>query len=183
MRTGSILGGALACALAFTAAAGADAQRRSISQEQGEQANPFAAQLLARHNLERDRKGLARLSWSRKLAQEAQGWADRLAIENTMRHADHGTRGGAGENLWMGSAGAYDANVMVDAFLAERQHYRPGPFPDVSRTGRWEDVGHYTQIIWPGTQEVGCAVSRNASNDFLVCRYWPAGNTIGVRID
>ena len=176
MRTGSIIGGALACALAFTATAGADAQRRAA-------ANPFAEQLLERHNMERDRKGATRLTWSRKLAQEAQGWADRLAIENTMRHADHTARGGAGENLWMGSAGHFGAEQMVDAFLAERQHYRPGAFPQVSRTGRWEDVGHYTQIIWPGTQEVGCAVSRNASNDFLVCRYWPAGNTFGVRID
>jgi hypothetical protein len=176
MRTGSLIAGALACALAFTAAAGADAQRRAA-------ANPFAEQLLERHNVERDRKGAARLTWSRKLAQEAQGWADRLAIENTLRHADQATRGGAGENLWMGSAGYYSAVQMIDGFLAERQHYRPGAFPNVSRTGRWEDVGHYTQIIWPGTQEVGCAVSRNSTNDFLVCRYWPAGNTVGVRID
>ena len=176
MRTGSLIAGALASALAFAAAAGADAQRRSA-------ANPIAEQLLERHNMERDRKGATRLTWSRKLAQEAQGWADRLAIENTMRHADQTTRGGAGENLWMGSAGYYSALQMIDGFLAERQHYRPGAFPNVSRTGRWEDVGHYTQIIWPGTQEVGCAVSRNASNDFLVCRYWPAGNTVGVRID
>ncbi|MGV3555322.1 MAG: CAP domain-containing protein [Croceibacterium sp.] len=176
MRTGSLIAGALACALAFITAAGADAQRRSA-------ANPFAEQLLARHNMERDRKGVQRLAWSRKLAQEAQGWADRLAIENTMRHADHATRGGAGENLWMGSAGHFGAEQMIDGFLAERQQYRPGAFPDVSRTGRWEDVGHYTQIIWPGTQEVGCAVARNANNDFLVCRYWPAGNTVGVRID
>lgn len=181
MRTGSIFGGALACALAFTATAGADAQRRA--QPQQAQVNPFAEQLLARHNMERDRKGVTRLTWSRKLAQEAQGWADRLAIENTMRHADYETRGGAGENLWMGSAGYFGAEQMVDAFLAERKHYRPGAFPQVSRTGKWEDVGHYTQIIWPATQEVGCAVSRNASNDFLVCRYWPAGNMAGVRID
>ena len=137
MRTGSLIIGALACALAFTATAGAEAPRRAVS-------NPFAEQLLARHNLERDRKGLDRLSWSRKLAQEAQGWADRLAIEDTMRHADYGERGGAGENLWMGSAGYFGAEQMVDSFLAERQHYRPGPFPEVSRTGRWEDVGHYT---------------------------------------
>ena len=98
MRTGSLIAGALACALAFAAAAGADAQRRSA-------ANPFAEQLLERHNMERDRKGATRLTWSRKLAQEAQGWADRLAIEHTMRHADQPTRGGEGENLGIGSAG------------------------------------------------------------------------------
>lgn len=178
------MGGALACALAFAASAGADAQRGPGSmQAEQQRANPFAWQLLARHNLERDRKGLQRLRWSGKLASEAQVWADRLAIENTMRHADYQVRGGAGENLWMGSAGYYSADQMVDAFLDERRHYRAGAFPEVSRTGRWEDVGHYTQIIWPSTEELGCALSRNGTNDFLVCRYWPAGNMVGVRID
>jgi uncharacterized protein YkwD len=180
---GSFLGGALACAIAIAAAACADAQRRPTSARPAEQASPFAWQLLARHNLERDRKGLDRLRWSGKLAREAQAWADRLAIENAMRHADQQTRAGAGENLWMGSAAYYSAEQMIDAFLDERQHYRPGEFPAVSQTGKWQDVGHYTQIIWPTTEEVGCAISRNRTNDFLVCRYWPAGNTIGVSID
>lgn len=176
MRTGSIIGGALAVVLAFTAVAGPQAQASGASEE-------FAWRLLARHNLERDRKGLERLRWSGRLAREAQSWAERLASENVMRHAAYDLRGGAGENLWMGSAGYFDAEQMVDTFLAERQHYRAGAFPEVSRTGRWEDVGHYTQIIWPSTEEVGCAVARGREFDFLVCRYWPAGNTIGVRID
>lgn len=179
MSTRAIIGGALACALAITAVAAAQAQRPQVS----ELTNGFAWRLLARHNLERDRKGLERLRWSGRLAREAQTWADRLAIENAMRHADHAVRGGAGENLWMGSAGYFSAEQMVDAFLAERQHYRAGAFPEVSRTGQWQDVGHYTQIVWPSTEEVGCAVSRGRDHDFLVCRYWPAGNTFGVRID
>ena len=172
MRTGSLSIAALASALTFTATAGADAQRRAA-------ANPFAEQLLARHNMERDRKGAPRLAWSRKLAQEAQGWADRLAIENTMRHADYTARGGAGENLWMGSAGYYGPDRMIGAFVGEKQHYVHAAFPKVSRTGRWQDVGHYTQVVWRDTKEVGCAIARGQKDDFLVCRYWPAGNWMG----
>ncbi|WP_197707084.1 CAP domain-containing protein [Calothrix sp. NIES-3974] len=26
-------------------------------------------------------------------------------------------------------------------------------------TGNWVDVGHYTQIIWRNTTEVGCAIA------------------------
>ncbi len=66
--------------------------------------------------------------------------------------------------------------------MAERDKFRAGTFPQVSRTGNWADVGHYTQLIWPRTQEVGCAVAKGAVNDVLVCRYSPAGNIVGETI-
>ena len=183
MRTGSYLFAALAGALVLSVAGGAAAQRIVLPQEVQGSAGDFAWRLLARHNLERDSKGVNRLKWSQKLAQQAQQWADRLARTNRFEHADFTTRAGAGENLWMGSAGYYDADAMIDTFLAERRHYQPGAFPQNSRSGRWEDVAHYTQIIWPGTEQVGCAVAKGQINDVLVCRYWPAGNTVGVRIE
>jgi hypothetical protein len=144
--------------------------------------NRFAAELLDTHNTERARFGAEPLSWSPRLAREAQQWAEVLAREGRMRHASNDERGGAGENLWMGSAGAYPARFMVDAFIEEKQHFRAGTFPHISHTGNWRDVGHYTQVVWPGTRELGCAVARNTRDDFLVCRYWPAGNTYGVEI-
>lgn len=141
----------------------------------------FSQGVLAQHNRERDRAGVPRLAWSDRLARDARAWAQRLAGEGWLRHASHGENGGAGENLWMGSAGYYAPESMIDAFLEERRHYRHGTFPNVSRTGNWQDVGHYTQVVWRDTREVGCAVARNARNDFLVCRYWPAGNWMGQR--
>jgi len=146
------------------------------------QPNPFARELLAEHNSERERLGIAPLSWSHKLAQDAQAWAQVLARRGRMEHASYTQRAGEGENLWMGTAGRYGADSMVGAFVGERQYFERGTFPKVSATGRWEDVGHYTQLIWPGTKEVGCAVAHNDRDDFLVCRYWPAGNTIGVAV-
>jgi len=145
-------------------------------------ANRFAAELLDTHNAERESFGALPLQWSPKLAREAQEWAQRLAHEGRMRHASNDERGGAGENLWMGTAGAYPARFMVGAFIDEKQHFRAGTFPHISQTGNWRDVGHYTQVVWPDTRELGCAVARNQNDDFLVCRYWPAGNTYGVEI-
>lgn len=141
--------------------------------------NGFAAQLLLHHNVERKRLGKPPLAWSSRLAGEAKQWADHLAEDDRLEHASADERGGAGENLWMGSAGAYSAGEMIGAFIAERRLYRAGIFPDVSSTGNWRDVGHYTQVIWGETREVGCAVAKGRSNDVLVCRYWPAGNTYG----
>ncbi|WP_338466087.1 CAP domain-containing protein [Novosphingobium sp. ZN18A2] len=175
MKTGrvlAVLGAAVALALTG----------QSATAQQAAGPNRFARELLAQHNLERDRLGIARLSWSHKLAQQAEGWAQVLARQGRMVHASWSERHGAGENLWMGAAGRYDADFMVGAFVNERQHFVRGTFPGVSDTGRWEDVGHYTQLIWPGTKEVGCAVAHNARDDFLVCRYWPAGNTVGVAV-
>ena len=71
---------------------------------------------------------------------------------------------------------------MIGLLVDERRYFRPGRFPTVSRTGDWSHVAHYTQIVWPATQRVGCATAANRSNDYLVCRYLPAGNVVGVMI-
>lgn len=162
--------------LALCAAIAAGAATQPLFAAKG---HSFAEQLLEHHNVERGRVGAPPLAWSARLASDAKAWADHLARLERMEHASNAARRGAGENLWMGSAGYYGADVMVGAFIEERKHYRPGVFPNVSRTGNWRDVGHYTQVIWGGTKEVGCAVSKGRENDFLVCRYWPAGNTYG----
>lgn len=145
-------------------------------------ARQVAEDILERHNSERAIYGLPRLSWSGKLAREAQEWARELARSEHMRHANRATRKGAGENLWMGTKGHYTPGQMIDGFLTERSMFRAGNFPQVSTTGRWSDVGHYTQIIWPETQEVGCAIAQGRTNDFLVCRYFPAGNVMGQAV-
>ena len=79
----------------------------------------------------------------------------------------------------MGTRGAYTPEQMVGAWIAERAYYQPGVFPNVSRTGNWLDVSHYTQLIWKGTTHVGCAVHRARNWDYLICRYSPPGNVDG----
>jgi len=176
MKKGRIITAALAGLGAIcTVAAPLAAQHR-------DRINPFAMGLLEEHNRARAEVGVARLEWSNRLAREAHDWAQHIARQGRMIHANREQRGGAGENLWMGYAGYYGPDVMVGGFVAEQQHFRNGTFPQVSRTGNWRDVGHYTQVIWRDTQEVGCAVARGGTNDFLVCRYWPAGNVYNQRV-
>ena len=141
----------------------------------------FAERLLIAHNLERDRVGVPRLAWSAKLAAQARDWADTLVRANRFEHAQD--RSGAGENLWMGSVGSYSAEQMIGGFVEEVRYFRGGRFPNVSSTGSWSDVGHYTQLIWRGTEQVGCAVGQGRANDILVCRYWPAGNVMGQPVN
>lgn len=171
MWTGRIIAAFCAPLIAVGAAAGVSAQP---------EINGFARALLVEHNRARDEAGVPRLAWSSKLAREALGWAEVLAREGRMRHSTNEESGGAGENLWMGSAGYYGPERMIGAFVDEKRVYRHVPFSaQVSATGQWQDVGHYTQVVWRDTREVGCAIARGAKDDFLVCRYWPAGNWMG----
>ena len=137
---------------------------------------------LAAHNAEREEFSVLPLRWSDELAEEARVWAETLSRDEVMRHSSFEERGGRGENLWMGTAGHYTPEEMIGHFADEKEHFYVGRFPDVSRTGDWGDVGHFTQLVWPATREVGCAMARGENYDFLVCRYWPAGNKIGQRI-
>jgi hypothetical protein len=136
--------------------------------------------LLASHNEERLRLSIPRLTWSDSLATEAREWAVSLASRQVFEHSYD--RSGAGENLWMGTAGYFSAEQMIGGFVEERKHFQPGIFPQVSKTGNWADIGHYTQLIWPETRKVGCALTQNGGVDFLVCRYWPPGNVMGQRV-
>lgn len=140
----------------------------------------FAARILAAHNRERDRIGVPPLQWNGALAVQARDWANSLARRRAFEHSRN-TKG-FGENLWMGTSGAYTLEEMIGGFVAESRHFKPGNFPGVSQTGNWVDVGHYTQIIWAETRIVGCALVNGGKNEVLVCRYWPAGNVIGQRV-
>ncbi len=140
----------------------------------------FEARILAAHNAERARVGSPPLAWSPDLARDAAAWARRLAATGQFEHADEMPgQPPQGENLWMGTRGAFPPEAMVGGWIAERRLFVDGRFPSVSRTGDWTDVGHYTQLIWSRTRDVGCARVANRDDDYLVCRYFPAGNVIG----
>jgi cysteine-rich secretory family protein len=136
--------------------------------------------MIAAHDAARRGVGAAPLAWDQALARDAAAYAGTLARSGVFEHAAQAPDAPPqGENLWMGTRGAYSFAEMVGAWVDERRHFRRGRFPDVSRTGRTGDVGHYTQIIWPDTARFGCALASNAGNDYLVCRYSPAGNVVG----
>jgi Cysteine-rich secretory protein family len=140
----------------------------------------FEARILSAHNQERQRVGVKPLVWSSKLAADAAIWARHLAATDTFDHAPDRSEGDEqGENLWMGTRGYYTPEAMVGAWVEERKMFKPGLFPNVSITGNWTDVGHYSQLIWYNTTAVGCARAANRSDEFLVCRYGPPGNWMG----
>ena len=139
--------------------------------------------MMSAHNQARRQYGVGPLAWDEGLARDARLYAQQLARTGRFEHdPQRGRSTKQGENLWTGTRTAYSYADMIGHLIGERRYYRPGRFPAVSRTGDWSHVGHYTQIIWPTSQRVGCATASNRANDYLVCRYWPAGNVVGTML-
>ncbi|KPV77473.1 uncharacterized protein RHOBADRAFT_5088, partial [Rhodotorula graminis WP1] len=101
------------------------------------------------HNEYRAKHGVSALTWSDKLASTAQAWADRCVFEH-----GGGEAIGAGENLaaWRGGSG--DVSQGVQMWYDEASDY------DYSSPGYSSATGHFTQMIWASTSQVGCAVSK-----------------------
>lgn len=138
--------------------------------------------MLAGLNRARGDVGVAPVAWSEPLAASARAYAETMARTGRFEHAVQPMGAGRqGENLWTGTRGAYRFDEMIGHWVAERKDFLNLPTPQFSRTGRWEDVGHYKQIVWRGTTQVGCAIAGNATDDYLVCRYAPPGNVMGQR--
>ncbi len=135
------------------------------------------AAMIDGHNRARTAVGVPPIIWDTGLAADADVHAQTLARTGEFRHADQPRdRARQGENLFTGTRGAYAYREMVALWVAEKKDFINRPTPNFSLTGRWGDVGHYTQIIWRSTTAVGCALASNATDAYLVCRYSPAGN-------
>jgi uncharacterized protein YkwD len=139
----------------------------------------FANMVVAVHNRERAAVGVPPLVWSDKLAADAKPWAEHLAAIGKLVHdTEHLPTLGEGENL---ASGGHTTTVPIaqnmQGWIAEKNSYQGKP----SATGT-NVTGHYTQMVWRNTKEVGCATASGGPNDWrgwdiLVCRYSPPGNT------
>ncbi|MGB3166175.1 MAG: CAP domain-containing protein [Alteraurantiacibacter sp.] len=138
--------------------------------------------LLAEHNAARAAVGVGSVAMDESLNQQALAYAELLARTGTLAHSPREAREGQGENLWAGTAGAFDYRAMARGWIDERRFYVHRAFPDVSSTGDWRDVAHYTQAIWRGTTRMGCGAARGQGRDWLVCRYAAPGNVQGQMV-
>ncbi|WP_380877082.1 CAP domain-containing protein [Sphingomonas sp. DBB INV C78] len=140
----------------------------------------FKGRVLAVHNGERASLGLHQLIWSDALEANASKWAAHLAMLPDLEHDN--SIDVEGENLWRGTKGSYTPEDMVELWIDEKKAFNGHAVPDASITGDFEDVGHYTQLVWSTTRLVGCAVADATGGDeVMVCRYMEGGNVVGVK--
>jgi uncharacterized protein YkwD len=153
-------------------AVSAHAQWRPIGNSLPEPDAALAHDILAAHNEIRANVHVPPLRWSDRLAAHAQEWADHLLHEKQFYHRP---RPIFGENLFEIAGGHALAVDVVSAWASEARDYS-------YRANTCSGVcGHYTQVIWSHTREVGCAVARDSRQEVWVCNYDPPGNWIGER--
>lgn len=133
------------------------------------------------HNTARYEVGSRPLVWDPVLAAQAASYGPELAQYGRPVHSSRVGRETSRENLLQALPGT-SAAAMVGVWTAEKQNFFNGLFPDVSKTGNWYDVGHYTQMVWPTTTNLGCAIHTGGQFDWLICRYSPPGNKDGKMV-
>lgn len=142
----------------------------------------ISSTVLDMHNKARADFGVAPLRWDPYLACQARSYGPVLAQYDRPVHSPRTGRETSRENLLQALRGT-SAAAMMNVWIGEQRYFRPGIFPNVSSTGNWADVGHYTQMVWPKTTSVGCWVQRGIGRfDWLICRYSPPGNRDGAAI-
>jgi uncharacterized protein YkwD len=133
----------------------------------------WANSILAVHNSERAAVGVPPLVWSDSLAASAQTWANHLATIPEMVHS------GPGENIAGFFTDPTEPTGGTSLWVAEKSNWRGG----VLTNENWYPTGHYTQMVWRNTQEVGCGAAPPGAGgpawSTLVCQYNPPGNYIG----
>lgn len=126
------------------------------------------------------------LIWSTQLATDAQDWANRCQI------GVHSNGSNYGENLAWGYS---IPKAAITAWYNERDNYErmsknyTANYPMTVDVFNWDHrpnspdmYGHFTQIVWQATREVGCGhamcQSPSGQTDYWVCRYSPKGNIV-----
>jgi hypothetical protein len=141
--------------------------------------------MTAAHNKWRERVGVARVSWNTALAASAKAYAEQCVWQHSSDRSPDAGFNSVGENLAYTSQqlSAYGVENVVDMWADERFDW---DFGMTIGDGTFSEYGHYTQVVWHSTTEIGCGAAYCAniagiqgSGTVIVCRYGPAGNYTG----
>lgn len=135
----------------------------------------FEEEFLKAHNEYRKKHGVSPLELNKKLCKYAEEWAKTLIKKGQMEHREQNDYG---ENIFY--AWSSDPNFVVsgrdavDKWYSEIKDHKFGKEPTNLGTG------HFTQVIWEDTKEVGVGIARSKDGHvYVVANYSPPGNMIG----
>jgi pathogenesis-related protein 1 len=144
-------------------------------------------EIVRAHNAWRARVRVPPLRWAEDLAARAQARAAYLAGHGCdIVHGPLPTD--VGENLcWVGSvraAGHKDEwDAVTPTWVIDKWGAESADYSAEHRTcAPNRQCGHYTQVVWATTTEVGCGMAACPTLDQVwVCNYRPRGNVRGLR--
>jgi len=129
-------------------------------------------QVLDRHNVYRCMHGIPLLKWNTAIAMNAQTYADTTG--GKMVHSSSESRSGIGGFSYLGEnlAKGTTSSRAVDLWYNEIDLTSPYGLVSSFTSG----TGHYTQVVWAETTDLGCGVK----DDLIVCQYGIGGNMQGA---
>jgi uncharacterized protein YkwD len=141
---------------------------------------PEQQAMLDLHNGHRRTCGVPQLTWSKEVADSAQAWANgchknlsnpsRFCHQNDSKNCGAFPKNPYGENLhWGASATPQTADRgwygEYKNYIFQKPVYSDDPV-----------VGHFTQMVWRDTTQLGCAKNNCGGQILWVCRYHKPGN-------
>ncbi|XP_063699505.1 uncharacterized protein LOC134830072 isoform X2 [Culicoides brevitarsis] len=137
----------------------------------------FEIDCLKAHNEYRSKHGVPSLKLNKRLCRYAEEWARVIAARGVLAHRSNSEYG---ENIfcvWSSSVlatGVVSGREPVDNWYSEVDKHVFGKEPSTLKTG------HFTQVVWKDSRELGVGVGSNRSGQtYVVCNYDPPGNFIG----
>ncbi|KJR89029.1 SCP-like extracellular protein [Sporothrix schenckii 1099-18] len=151
--------------------------------------NGYADIAVSTHNTHRQKHSAPPMSWNADLA----GYAAAVASSCVFAHNLGPGGGGYGQNLAVSGSSADITSADPNTFLTQaitniwydgELALYPGygqPTPDMSNFSKW---GHFSQLVWVASTEVGCAthycpagtIFPALNSWYTVCDYKAAGN-------
>ncbi|KAK0140485.1 Cysteine-rich venom protein ENH1 [Merluccius polli] len=116
---------------------------------------------------------MLKMNWSDALAASAQAWLDQCVSNHGPASSRTINGYEMGENLFQ-SASPVNWDSVITAWHNEVRNYK---YPEGSVNGK--AVGHYTQVVWNSSYQVGCGVAKCGSVYLYGCHYYRAGNFVG----
>ncbi|KAK3540811.1 hypothetical protein QTP86_001967 [Hemibagrus guttatus] len=117
---------------------------------------------------------MLKMRWSDEVAASAQLWADTCAIAHGPPSSRMLGTYEMGENLF------YSSNMLLWTDVVTAWHNEVVNYKFHTGSINGKSIGHYTQVVWFSSYEVGCGVAKCGSVYFYDCQYYRAGNYKGV---
>lgn len=130
------------------------------------------------HNDLRKKHGVPSVKHAKDLSDYAQKWAEHMAATSSFGHSSCTLKSDRlGENIACRSGSGtvdYSGKEVTDYWYSEIKDHTFGTEP------RSTGTGHFTQVVWKETKEVGFGKAKSSGGRvFVVGSYRPAGNMIG----
>lgn len=137
--------------------------------------NDFENEALEVHNEYRREHGVPPLVLNKDICKISQKWAEQLAKNDSMSYSLNQTYG---ESVYCGWSPDPNTKIKakdcVDRWYSEINDYSFGKEPEVLT------CGHFTQIVWKDTKELGIGHAKSKSGKlYVVANYYPPGNYSG----